>query len=111
MERFNDAFNRHDVDGVMALMSPDCEFESMAPPDGERHVGQTAVRRYWEELFGGTPDARFDTEEVVVAGDRAVVTWTYRWYEDADGDGHVRGVDLFTIRDGLVAAKRSYVKG
>ena len=27
------------------------------------------------------------------------------------GDGHVRGVDLFTVRDGNVAAKLSYVMG
>ena len=33
-----------------------------------------------------------------------------RWRYDY-GDGHVRGVDLFTVRDGLVAEKLSYVKG
>ena len=38
--------------------------------------------------------------------DRVVQTWRYDW-----GDGHVRGVDLFVVRDGLVAEKRSYVKG
>ncbi len=33
-----------------------------------------------------------------------------RWRYDY-GDGHVRGVDLFTVRDGRVAEKLSYVKG
>ena len=32
--------------------------------------------------------------------------WRYDY-----GSGHVRGVDVFTVRDGLVAAKLSYVKG
>jgi ketosteroid isomerase-like protein len=27
IDRFNDAFNRHDVGGVMALMTADCVFE------------------------------------------------------------------------------------
>ncbi len=107
VEAFNDAFGRHDVDGVMALMTDDCLFENtLPPPDGERHVGQADVRRFWEEFFGGTPQARFETEEMVVAGDRAVVRWRFDW-----GSGHVRGIDLFKVRGGKVAEKLSYVKG
>jgi ketosteroid isomerase-like protein len=32
IERFNRAFNRYDVDGIMALMSDDCVFESTSLP-------------------------------------------------------------------------------
>jgi ketosteroid isomerase-like protein len=104
---FNDAFNRHDVDAIMALMTADCVFENTAPaPDGERHEGQAAVRAVWEELFGSTPSARFAAEESFAAGDRCVVRWRYTW----DG-GHVRGVDVIRVRDGKVAEKLSYVKG
>ena len=40
IQRFNEAFNRHDVDAVMALMTPDCVFENTFPaPDGERFEG------------------------------------------------------------------------
>ena len=47
IERFNDAFNQHDVDAVMSLMTDDVVFENTAPPtDGERHVGQAAVRAF-----------------------------------------------------------------
>jgi ketosteroid isomerase-like protein len=46
IQRFNEAFNRHDVDAVMALMTPDCVFENTFPaPDGERFEGAPAVRR------------------------------------------------------------------
>ena len=38
--------------------------------------------------------------------DRVVQRWRYSW-----ADGHVRGVDVFRIRDGKVAEKLSYVKG
>ena len=104
---FNEACNRHDVDAMMALMTNDCIFENtLPPPDGERHVGQAAVRKFWVEFFAGTPHAKFETEEMVVAGDRAVVPWRFDW-----GDGHVRGIDLFKVRDGQVAEKLSYVKG
>jgi len=113
VERFNDAFNRHDVDGVMVLMSEDVVFEStMPPPDGDRYKGQAAVRPAWEEFFRASPNAVFETEEIFAAGDRCVVRWLYRWAKDEDGNpGHVRGVDIFRVRGGKVAEKLSYVKG
>jgi ketosteroid isomerase-like protein len=104
--RFNTAFDARDVDAVMAAMTPDCVFEDTAPPDGHRHVGQAAVRAAWEQFFGASPDGMFTNEEIVAAGDRVVSRWRYDW-----GDGHVRGVDLFRVRDGLVAEKLAYVKG
>jgi ketosteroid isomerase-like protein len=112
VRRFLDAFGRHNVDGVMAAMTDDCVFENTWPaPDGERHVGQAAVRRFWERFFRETPSAAFETEEVFASGSRFVVRWRYRW-RNADGSaGHVRGVDLLRVRDGKVAEKLSYVKG
>ena len=95
-----------DVDAVMAAMTPDCVFEDTSPPDGHRHVGAAAVRAAWEALFAASPDGDFTTEDVVVAGDRVVARWRYDF-----ASGHVRGVDLFTIHDGLVAEKLAYVKG
>ena len=106
VERFQKAFDAQDVDAIMAAMTPDCVFEDTSPPDGTRHVGTDAVRHAWEALFSASPNGAFTTEEVIPAGDRVIVRWRYSW-----GDGHVRGVDVFTVRDGLVAAKLSYVKG
>ena len=111
VERFNEAFNRHDVDAVMALMTEDCVFENTRPrPDGERYEGAAAVRGFWVEFFARSPHARFDAEEVFASGDRCVVRWVYHWIRDGE-PGHVRGVDLFRVRDGRVAEKLSYVKG
>ena len=111
IERFNAAFNRHDVPAVMALMTEECVFDSTRPtPDGERLVGQDAVRGFWEAFFRRSPHARFETEEAIACGDRAVVRWVYHWVRDGV-PGHVRGIDLFRVRDGRVAEKLSYVKG
>jgi ketosteroid isomerase-like protein len=111
VRRFNDAFNRHDVDAVMATMTEDCVFENTPPPDGERHEGAAAVRAVWEQFFAGSPNAVFEEEEVIAVGDRCVVRWLYRWRDAAGGEGHVRGVDIFRVRDGKVAEKLAYVKG
>jgi hypothetical protein len=37
--------------------------------------------------------------------------WKYTWGNGGAGAGHVRGVDLFRLRDGLITEKLSYVKG
>jgi ketosteroid isomerase-like protein len=109
IRRFNEAFNRHDVDGVMALMTADCVFENTLPaPDGERFEGAPAVRAFWQRFFQTTPAARFETEESFAVGDRCVVRWVFRW---DDRGGHVRGVDVLRVRDGKVAEKLAYVKG
>ena len=112
VRRFNEAFNRHDVDGVMAAMSEDCVFENTCPPpDGERHVGLVSVRKIWESFFSSSPDASFTTEDIFAAKDRCVVRWRYDWTSKDGTPGHIRGVDIFRIRDGKVAEKLAYVKG
>ncbi len=112
IERFNAAFNAHDVDRIMALMTDDCVFENTyPPPDGERFVGARAVRACWVDFFKGSPQARFETEELLTAGDRGVCRWRYAWAPDDVSAGHIRGVDVFRVRAGLIAEKLSYVKG
>ncbi|MGH2820922.1 MAG: nuclear transport factor 2 family protein [Actinomycetota bacterium] len=112
IERFNAAFNGHDVDEIMALMTDDVVFESTyPPPDGKRYGGRDAVGAVWQELFAVSPDAHFEGEETFTCSDRAVVRWRYTF---TDGDGrprHLRGVDVMRVRDGKVAEKLSYVKG
>ena len=112
IEAFNEAFNRHDVAAVMALMTDDVVFENTSPfPDGERYEGQAAVGDFWSKLFSSTPDAHFDAEDIFAAGDRCTVRWRYTFTSSDGRPGHVRGVDVFRVRDGKVAEKLCYVKG
>ena len=112
VKRFNDAFGRRDVVGVMKAMTDDCVFENTCPPpDGERYVGKESVRGFWERFFRSSPSAVFGTEEIFAAGDRCVVRWLYRWVDKSGKPGHIRGVDVFLVRGGKVAEKLSYVKG
>ena len=104
---FNDAFNRHDIAGMMKLTTDDTVFENTSPsPDGTRYSGKDAVTNFWEDFFREAPNAHIDIEEIFGLGIHCVMRWTYTW-----GDGHVRGVDVFKLRDGLIAEKLSYVKG
>ena len=111
INRLNAAWAAIDLDAAMDVMTDDCIFENTSPaPDGQRLKGKVAVRALWSEIFA-TPGMRFDTEEVVVAGDRVAARWRYRWTNEDGSEGHIRGIDLFKVRDGKVAEKLSYVKG
>jgi ketosteroid isomerase-like protein len=110
--RFHDAVNRRDVEAVMAAMTADCVFESTyPPPDGPHVQGQAAVGSFFTQLFAASRQLRFETEEMFACGDRCVVRWRYQWIDLEGRPGHVRGVDVFRVRDGKVAEKLSYVKG
>jgi ketosteroid isomerase-like protein len=111
VDAFNEAFNAHDVDAVMARMTDDAVFESTSPPAGDRHVGAAAVRAAWEAFFAASPSAHFDAEDVIVTGDRCVVRWIYTWVDDDGSEGSIKGVDVLRVRDGKVAEKLAYVKG
>lgn len=109
---FNEAFNRHDVRGMMELMSEDCVFENTAPaPDGTMYKGKEDVTQFWLEFFRESPQAHIEIEEIFGMGFRCVMRWRYEWVDAAGEEGHVRGVDIFKLKDGLISEKLSYVKG
>ena len=106
IDAFGAAWAAHDLDAALALVTDDCVFDATGPaPDGTRAEGKAAIREAWAPIFADTA-SRFEPEETFAAGDRVVQRWRYSWT-----DGHIRGVDVMRVRDGLVAEKLSYVKG
>ena len=105
VHRFNTAWGAHDLPAALALISDDCVFESTSPPDGRRYAGPAAISAAWQPIFQDQA-SRFTVEDSFTAGPRAVQRWRYDW-----DSGHVRGIDIFTVRDGRVAEKLAYVKG
>ncbi len=52
VNRFNAAWNDHDLPAALALTSETCVFESTSPaPDGERILGREAIRAAWKPIF------------------------------------------------------------
>jgi predicted SnoaL-like aldol condensation-catalyzing enzyme len=109
---FNEAFNRHDVAAMMQLMTDDCVFENTSPaPDGTVYKGKEAVTQFWQDFFRESPNAHIKIEEIFGLGLRCVMRWRYDWEDAAGNKGHVRGVDIFQVKNGLICEKLSYVKG
>jgi uncharacterized protein (TIGR02246 family) len=112
VEELEEALNRRDVDAFMALITDDCVFENTSPPpDGERYEGRSAIRTFLEDFFHSTPSIDFRTEDLFASGNRCVVRWVFHWINSAGEHGHIRGVDVFHIRNGKMAEDFAYVKG
>jgi ketosteroid isomerase-like protein len=111
VERYHDALNRRDIDAAVAAFTDDGLIDCTPPPDGERYEGAAGIRALFRQLFDPEGERTFDTEEVFIAGNRAVVRWRHHWVDATGRSGHVRGVDILRVRDGKIAEKLAYVKG
>ena len=112
LDDFANAWNRHDVDAILSMMTADCVFESSRGPDvaGMRYVGQAEVRRGIEDALTAFPDARWHDPKHFIAGDRGVTEWVFSGTAVDGGRTEVQGCDVFTFRDGKIAVKNSYRK-
>ena len=106
------AFDRHDLDGIMAHFADDAVFETPRGPEawGRRVAGPEAVRAAFADRFAGIPDVRYQHDDHFVDGDRGASEWTLSG-TTVDGERlEIRGCDLWTFRGGKVIRKDSYWK-
>ena len=111
--RFNTVWNGHDLDGILAMMTDDVVFEASFGKDpwGARVVGPAAVREFLEDMFRRIPDVRWDEIRHFACPELAVVEWLTTGTPRADTRYEVQGCDVLALRNGKIAAKRSYRKG
>jgi len=112
LQAFADAWNRHDVDALMSMMTADGVFEASGGTmvDGERHEGHRAVRAAYAAIFDVYPDAHWGNARHFVAGDRGVSEWTFTGTLKDGKRVEVTGCDVFTFRNGKIAVKNSFRK-
>jgi ketosteroid isomerase-like protein len=113
LRRIADAFNRHDLNAIMAAFSDDCVFESPRGPDpwGKRFVGKDEVREGLGARLAGIPDVHYGDAEHFACGNRGVSEWTLSG-TTTDGERiEVRGCDLWTFgADSKISRKDSFWK-
>ena len=112
LDRFAAAWNRHDLEALMSMMTDDCVFQASAGSqvDGERSEGQPAVRAAFAAVFGTFRDAQWANATHFIAGNRGVSEWTFVGTHTDGARVEVLGCDVFTFRDGKIAVKNSYRK-
>jgi ketosteroid isomerase-like protein len=108
LEAFADAWNRHDLDAIMAHMAEDGVFVSS---NGTKAEGAVQVRETFRSVLDSFPDVSFDSASHFVSGDRGVSEWTFSGTDAEDGSiVDVRGCDIFTFGDGKIVLKDTYLK-
>jgi steroid delta-isomerase-like uncharacterized protein len=75
IDRYNAAWNAHDVEAIVALHAPDMVFENHTAR--ERAEGP-AVRAHVAAIFESWPDISFETRRLYVREDLVVQEWTAR---------------------------------
>ena len=112
LQAFAEAWNRHDVDALMSLMTEDCVFEASAGSDvcGTRYVGSESVRAAFAEVWATFPDAQWGNARHLVQGERGVSEWTFTGTRADGARVEVHGCDLFTFRGDRICLKNSYRK-
>ena len=109
-----EAFDRHDLDGIMEYFTDDAVFEAPRGSEawGTRFVGREAVREGFAGRFSGIPDVRYRDDEhfVDLEAGRGASEWTLSGTTTEGQRIEVRGCDLWTFRDGKVVKKDSFWK-
>jgi ketosteroid isomerase-like protein len=106
------AFDQHDLEGIMAHFADDAVFDAPRGPErhGQRFVGRDAIREAFAGRFSGIPDVRYQDDEHFVDGDRGASEWTLSGTTTTGQRIEVRGCDLWVFRDGKVVKKDSFWK-
>lgn len=114
LKAFGQAFNRHDADALVSMMTEDCIFRMAmgSDPNGTAVKGRKAVREAFLQTFEIFPDALWIPRAPdFVVGNRGVSEWTFQATRKADGVRlEMAGLDVFTFRDGKIAIKDAFRK-
>ena len=118
IDRYNDAWNTHDVDAIVAMHTDDSVFENHVT--GDVNVGHEQIGTAIRGIFSVFPDLSFEGRRLYIREDLVVQEWTARGtHEGTMRRGGIevpptgrrveyKGMDVIPIRDGLVARKDVY---
>ena len=112
LREFLDAFNRHDLDAIMAFFTDDCVFDFPRghAPGGTRAEGRASVRALLATRFAGIPDVHYSDDRHFISGDRGASEWLLTGTTTKGERIAVRGCDLFEFRGDQIVRKDSYWK-
>jgi ketosteroid isomerase-like protein len=107
------AYGRGDVNGVLACMSPQIEWEIQGVPaipfTGKRH-GTDQVADYFRLAGEQLVVRAFGPKEFIAQGDKVIVLGHGAWTARVTGqDFESDWVHIFTLRDGRIGAFREFM--
>ena len=118
IDRYNTAWNDHDVETIVSLHTEDSVFENHVT--GDVNVGREQIGRAIAGIFSVFPDLSFETRRAYIREDLVVQEWTARGTHEGTMTRsgmevpptgrkvEYKGMDVIPIHDGLVARKDVY---
>ncbi len=108
---FEKAFNRRDVDALVACFAPDGTYvDTFFGP----HAGHAALRAMFERMFREGREYAWTFETVVEDGRGAAAEWSFAYVvtdavpRSAGRRVRFRGMSVFELAGGRIAAYREY---
>jgi ketosteroid isomerase-like protein len=106
IRRYFDAFNSHDLEGVIACFHRE---PVVVDSSGRRHEGVDAVRRLYRFQFSLAADGRCDLRALVGNDGRAMAESLYHGTLDRDGTAiKALGAEVFEFADGRIKEIRDH---
>lgn len=109
-----DAFNRHDIDGIMTHFDENCVFYTIGGDavHGTRIDGKANIAAAFENVWKTMPDVQWADHFHFVSedGSRGVSQWTFKATNPDGSRIEVDGVDLFRIENGKLVEKHAFRK-
>ena len=112
LNNITDAYNRNDIDAVMAFFADDAVFDHAAGPDiiGTRFSGLDTIRGIFEGLFNNVESVKWTPIDTRVYGDKAYCEF-HRVAKLKSGEiQDFLSIDILTFREGLIIHKDTYYK-
>lgn len=105
IERYNDAWNAHDVDAILTFHAPGMVFENHTA--GERVEGED-VGPHIARIFESAPDLEFRSRRLYVRDGLVVSEWTATATRTDGSRVEWDGIDVFPFEGGLIVRKDVY---
>lgn len=112
LEALFDAFNRHDIGGIMDFFAQDCVFDAVGGPEvhGTRFQGTQAIANAFSGVWKSMPDAHWGDHSHFTAGERGVSEWVFSGTAANGSRVEAQGCDLFTFKNGKIVRKQAFRK-
>ncbi len=111
---FSDVLNRKDPPAIYEIISPDYTEQDAFPGQIQ---GIEGIEQRLNIIFNSFPDAEYIMKEAISEGEKIAVSWIMKGtfknkflnYEPTNKSAEMKGMDFYTIRDGLIITHSNVV--
>ena len=111
VEGFAEAFNRRDIEGIVARFTDDATYDDLFYGEA---VGHDGLRALFTRMLGEAAEAEWTLDTMVASPGVEIAEWTFRLTvseavpRSSGRTVSIRGVSVFELRDGRCCAYREY---